>query len=155
MTTPAYRVDVRGIDDFSARAFHELLKLRCDVFVVEQKCPYPELDGKDVDALHLRLLDGDDLMAAARILTPHDDGEPVKIGRVVVSPAHRGKRLGETLMREAMAACDARFPGHVVALSAQNYLRRFYESLGFVATSEVYVEDDIPHIDMQREARAQ
>lgn len=152
MTTPAYRADVRGIDDFSARAFHDLLKLRCDVFVVEQKCPYPELDGKDIDALHLRLLDGDELLAAARILVPHGDGEPVKIGRVVVSPDHRGKRLGETLMHEALTACATRFPGHVVALSAQNYLRRFYEALGFVATSEVYLEDDIPHIDMRREA---
>ena len=150
MTTLGYRVDVRRADELSAREFYALLKLRVDVFVVEQKCAYPELDGKDMDALHLRFLAGDELIAAARILPPSGADSPARIGRVVVSPAHRGRRLGGKLMQEAIAACERLFPATPVALSAQSHLVRFYESLGFSPTSEVYLEDDIPHIDMVR-----
>lgn len=151
MAAQAYRVDVRTLQELAAIDLYALLKMRVDVFVVEQKCAYPELDGKDADALHLRLLDDDTLLAAARILTPQDSGDRVRIGRVVVSPDHRGKRLGEAVMREALAACNARHPDHPVALSAQNHLRRFYEAFGFVPVSDVYLEDDIPHVDMIRE----
>ena len=146
-----YRTDLRGLDELPARALYELLKLRVDIFVVEQACPYPELDGKDIDALHLRLLDGDELLASARLLLPHGAEDPVKIGRVVVSSSHRGKRLGEALMRESLAACHRLHPERRTALSAQNHLRGFYESFGFVAVSDVYLEDDIEHVDMVRE----
>ncbi|ARO24212.1 GCN5-related N-acetyltransferase protein [Rhizobium sp. TAL182] len=129
--------------------------MRVDVFVVEQNCPYPELDGKDIDALHLRLLEGGDLLAAVRILKPHEPQDPSKIGRVVVSPAHRGKRLGDALMRESIAACERLYPANPIALSAQAHLRRFYESFGFVGTSQEYLEDGIPHIDMVRQPASQ
>ena len=135
--------------ELSAHALYALLKLRVDVFVVEQKCPYPELDGKDDDALHLMLKEGDELLAAARLFAPHD-GIPAKIGRVVVSPAHRGKKLGDALMREAIKACESRFPGTDIFLSAQSYLKEFYKGFGFSAISGEYVEDGIPHIDMLR-----
>ncbi len=106
MTANAYRVDVRRMDAFSAVELYALLKLRVEVFVVEQECPYPDLDGRDLDALHLRLLAGAELVAAARILPPNRTNDPARIGRVVVSPAHRGKRIGEAVMREAIAACE-------------------------------------------------
>ncbi|ACE91292.1 putative fusion protein: putative acetyltransferase protein and hypothetical conserved protein [Rhizobium etli CIAT 652] len=125
--------------------------MRVDVFVVEQNCPYPELDGKDIDALHLRLMEGGELLASARILKPHEPQDPVKIGRVVVSPAHRGKRLGDALMSEAISACERLYPANSIALSAQAHLRRFYEAFGFVVASEEYLEDGIPHIDMIRQ----
>lgn len=152
ITMPAlsYRVDVRRMDEFSAPELYRLLKLRVDVFVVEQKCPYPELDGKDADALHLRLLHDEDLLASVRIFAPASGGEAAKIGRVVVSPAHRGKRLGEAVMREALDTCERMFPGHPTALSAQHHLEKFYASLGFITVSDVYDEDGIPHIDMVR-----
>jgi ElaA protein len=152
MRAPDYRVDLRGMNEFSAGELYDLLKMRVDVFVVEQACPYPELDGKDADALHLRLMDGGELLAAARLLRPHQPTDAVKIGRVVVSPAHRGKRLGNALMKESVSACERLFPGGRIALSAQSHLRRFYESFGFAATSEEYLEDGIPHIDMVRPA---
>ncbi|TCU11963.1 ElaA protein [Rhizobium sullae] len=145
-----YRVDVRGINELSANELYDLLKMRVDVFVVEQNCPYPELDGKDADALHLRLMDGAQLLASARILKPHRPEDATKIGRVVVSPSHRGKRLGEALVKEAVLACERLLPANPIALSAQGHLRRFYESFGFAATSEEYLEDGIPHIDMIR-----
>ena len=90
---------------------------------------------------------GDEIMAAARIFPPHDD-VPAKIGRVVVSPVHRGERLGGALMQEALNACKERFPEAPVFLSAQSHLQRFYGSFGFEPVSDEYLEDGIPHVDM-------
>ena len=148
MTAPAYSVDVRRLDAFSTLELYALLRLRVDVFVVEQACAYPELDGKDEAALHLRLLMDDETAGYARLWRP--ENAPPRIGRVLVSPAHRGKRLGEAVMREAIRACEVHFPGQPIALSAQSHLKQFYGSLGFTPTSEEYVEDGIPHIDMLR-----
>jgi ElaA protein len=139
------------MEAFSAEALYALIKLRVDVFVVEQACAYPELDGKDHDAVHLRLLAEDETLAYARLL-PAAAGATPRITRVLVSPLHRGKRLGEAVMREAIDACERLFPGEPIALSAQNHLQGFYASLGFAPTSDVYVEDGIPHIDMLRPA---
>lgn len=150
MTVIAYQVDVRALDNLPARDLYALMKLRVDVFVVEQACPYPELDGKDVDALHLRLLADGELLAAARILKPEGEDKPVKIGRVVVSPAHRGKRLGDSVMQEAIREAERLYPGRPIALSAQSHLERFYRSLGFLPVSDEYLEDGIPHVDMLR-----
>lgn len=150
MTAIAYQADLKGLDELSARELYDLLRMRVDVFVVEQNCPYPELDGKDIDALHLRLMDGSELLGSTRLLKPYSAEYPIKIGRVVVSPAHRGKRLGDALMAESIAACEKLYPENYIALSAQAHLRRFYESFGFAKSSEEYLEDGIPHIDMVR-----
>ncbi len=152
-TQPSYTVDARRLDELSAAELYALLKMRVDVFVVEQNCPYPELDGKDGDALHLRLLQDGDLIAAARIFAPADKDAPAKIGRVVVSPDHRGKRLGDAVMREAISLCEERHPQTPIYLSAQSHLSRFYGSFGFETTSEEYLEDGIPHVDMIRQPR--
>jgi ElaA protein len=152
MAAQDYDVDVRALDDLPARDLYALMKLRVDVFVVEQACPYPELDGKDVEALHLRLLSGGDLLAAARILKPDGGNNPARIGRVVVSPAHRGKRLGDSVMQEAIREAERLYPGRPIALSAQSHLERFYRAPGFVPVSEEYLEDGIPHVDMLRES---
>jgi len=145
-----YRVDVRTMESLSAHDLYALLKMRVDVFVVEQQCAYPELDGKDLDAVHVRLMEGDMPVAAARILPPGKAPATVKIGRVVVSPDHRGKRLGEALMREAIAVCEMQFPEIQIGLSAQHHLQHFYESFGFQPVSAVYLEDGIAHVDMLR-----
>ncbi|MBB2794690.1 UNVERIFIED_ORG: ElaA protein [Rhizobium pisi] len=150
MASTPYTTDLKSVDELPARELYDLLKMRVDVFVVEQNCAYPELDGKDIDALHLRLMESGELLASARILKPHQPQDPSKIGRVVVSPAHRGKRLGDALMSEAISACERLYPANPIALSAQAHLRRFYEAFGFVAASEEYLEDGIPHIDMVR-----
>ncbi|GAA3094350.1 GNAT family N-acetyltransferase [Rhizobium viscosum] len=155
MTAVAYTTDLKSLDELSARELYDLLRMRVDVFVVEQNCPYPELDGKDIDALHLRLMEGAELIASTRLLKPYKAQDPVKIGRVVVSPAHRGKRLGEALMTESIAVCERLYPENPIALSAQAHLRRFYESFGFVKTSEEYLEDGIPHLDMVRQSATQ
>ncbi len=146
------KVVLSGLDELSPRDLYDMLKLRVDVFVVEQKCPYPELDGKDVDALHLRLLSGKDLVGSARIRKPAKSDPAARIGRVVVAPEHRGKKLGDRLMVEAIAQCERLYAESPIKLSAQSQLLRFYESFGFVPVSEEYLEDGIPHVDMQRPA---
>jgi ElaA protein len=151
ITSQPYTVDVRRLNEFSAIELYAMLKLRVDVFVVEQECPYPELDGNDVNCLHLRLMDGNELLACARLWRPSNEVLP-RIGRVAVSPDHRGKKLGEALMREAIIACEREYPGEAIEISAQSHLQRFYGSLDFTATSEEYVEDGIPHVDMIRAA---
>lgn len=150
--SPAYKVVLSGLDELSPRDLYAMLKLRVDVFVVEQKCAYPELDGKDLEALHLRLLLGKELVASARLRKPAKADPAARIGRVVVSPLHRGKRLGERIMVGAIAQCERLYPESPIKLSAQSHLTRFYGSFGFVAVSEEYLEDDIPHVDMQRPA---
>ncbi|WP_269929898.1 GNAT family N-acetyltransferase [Aminobacter sp. HY435] len=146
----AYEVDVRRLDELSPRDLYAMLKMRIEVFVVEQKCAFPELDGKDPEALHLRLLAGSELLASTRIIAPSGTDDPAYIGRVVVSPDHRGKRLGDRLMAESIAACERLFPARPIALSAQSHLEKFYGAFGFDTVSEEYLEDDIPHIDMLR-----
>ncbi|MEL4376506.1 GNAT family N-acetyltransferase [Brucella cytisi] len=137
------------LDNLGPRALYAMLKLRVDVFVVEQKCPYPEIDGKDFEAFHLRILDGEELAASLRVLPPEQAGKPVKIGRVVVAPDYRGYKLGQRLMKESVEFAHERFPNIAIELGGQSHLRKFYGSFGFVAISEEYLEDGIPHVDMR------
>ncbi|MGN6450509.1 MAG: GNAT family N-acetyltransferase [Brucella intermedia] len=141
------------IDNLIPRALDAMLKLRVDVFVVEQKCSYPEIDGRDFEAFHLRILDGEELAASLRVLPPEQDGKPVKIGRVVVAPDYRGYKLGQRLMKEAIEFAQARFPGTAIELGGQSHLQKFYGSFGFEAISDEYLEDGIPHVDMRLEPR--
>ena len=136
------------IDDLTPRALYAMLKLRMDVFIVEQNCAFAEIDGKDIGAFHLRILDGEELAACLRVLPP-EKAAPVKIGRVVVAPNYRGYKLGQRLMQEAVDFAQARFPGQPIELGGQSHLQKFYSSFGFVAISEEYLEDNIPHIDMR------
>ena len=136
------------IDDLTPRALYAMLKLRMDVFIVEQNCAFAEIDGKDIGAFHLSILDGEELAATLRVLPP-EENEAVKIGRVVVAPSYRGYKLGQRLMQEAVDFAQARFPDQPIELGGQSPLQKFYGSFGFVAISEEYLEDGIPHIDMR------
>ncbi|MEZ3499252.1 GNAT family N-acetyltransferase [Pantoea sp. KPR_PJ] len=138
--------------DLSAQQLYAVLALRCAVFVVEQSCPYQDVDGQDLVAenRHILGMRDDELVACARILTPADKAAPVAIGRVVVSGSARGLNLGYQLMVQTLLSCEQHWPGRSVYLSAQAHLQRFYRGLGFEACSEVYLEDAIPHIDMRK-----
>ncbi|MBX8824385.1 GNAT family N-acetyltransferase [Ochrobactrum sp. SFR4] len=138
------------IDDLTPRALYAMLKLRMDVFIVEQNCAFAEIDGKDIGAFHLSILDGEELAATLRVLPP-EENEAVKIGRVVVAPNYRGYKLGQRLMQEAVDFAQARFPDQPIELGGQSHLQKFYGSFGFIAISEEYLEDGIPHIDMRLE----
>ncbi|WP_312950959.1 GNAT family N-acetyltransferase [Superficieibacter sp.] len=134
---------------------YALLQLRCEVFVVEQKCAYLDVDGDDLlgDNRHLLGWRDNTLMAYARILKSDSEYDPVVIGRVIVSEAVRGEKLGYQLLSRAVASCEQHWPQHALYLSAQAHLQNFYAQFGFSPVTEIYLEDDIPHIGMAREVR--
>ena len=138
--------------ELSAAQLYQVLALRNAVFVVEQNCPYQDLDGADLSGenRHLLAILDRQLIAYARILAPVTADKPVKIGRVIVCSEARGLSLGNRLMEQAIATCEHFWPQHKIFLSAQAHLQNFYSRFGFETVSEEYLEDNIPHIDMQR-----
>ena len=143
------RVLVAGFDELPLRTAYDVWRLRQQVFVVEQDCPYPDLDGRDLEdpTRHLVLLDDQDaVVGTLRVL---DDGGWSRIGRVVVAPAARGRGLAAAMMDEAMALCGDR----EVRLDAQTGLTAFYEGYGFVVTGPEFDEDGVMHVPMAREGR--
>jgi ElaA protein len=133
-------------DDLAPRTAYDVWRLRQQVFVVEQDCPYPDLDGRDLEEAtrHVVLLDeGDRVVGTLRVL---DDGGWARIGRVVVAPAARGRGLAALLMDEAMALCGDR----EVRLDAQPGLTGFYEGYGFEVTGPEFDEDGVMHVPMRR-----
>ncbi len=127
---------------------YNLLRLRSEVFVVEQNCVFLDQDNKDQQCHHL-LLHVDDQLAAYSRLVPAGLSYPeVAIGRVITSPAHRGTGLGRKVMELAIEGCNELFGAVPIRIGAQMYALPFYRSLGFVAEGEVYDEDGIAHIEM-------
>lgn len=140
-------------DELPLVDLYEVLKLRVDVFVVEQNCPYPEIDGRDPEALHYLLKDAEGRLAAyLRAFAPSAEEPFARLGRIVVAPHARGLRLGDHLMSAGLAWAWDLYPQADVELSAQAHLQRFYGSHGFEPTGEIYLEDGIPHVDMRRPA---
>jgi len=132
---------------------YTLLQLRCEVFVVEQRCAYQDIDGDDLSGENRHILGwkDDTLVAYARLLKNDDDFSPVTIGRVIVSESVRGEKLGYQLMEQALASCARNWPEHALYLGAQAHLQPFYRHFGFSPVTEVYDEDGIPHVGMARE----
>jgi ElaA protein len=131
---------------------HDAVALREAVFVVEQDCPYQDVDGRDPQALHLLGRVDGELAAYLRVFAPGVVYAEACLGRVVTSSAHRGQGLGKALMAEALAGMEQRFGAVPVRISAQTYLRAFYEGFGFVVVGPGYLEDGIPHLPMVRAA---
>jgi ElaA protein len=132
----------------SAVEVYKALQLRSEVFVVEQNCVYQDIDGKDAKALHLiGEIDGE-IVAYARLFAPGYYFDNASIGRVVVSPQHRAHKFGHELMRHAIAGINEHFGESNITISAQLYLKKFYEGHGFTQDGEPYLEDGIPHIKM-------
>ncbi len=130
---------------------YDLLALRVEVFVVEQTCPFQDLDGLDRRDGVLHLLGWQDgaLVAYARLMAPGvAKAQQVVIGRVVTAPEARGDGLGHRLMQQALQECARLWPGVSIYLGAQAHLQGFYGRHGFTAVGEPYLEDDIPHIGM-------
>ncbi|WP_207848411.1 MULTISPECIES: GNAT family N-acetyltransferase [unclassified Pseudomonas] len=138
--------------DLGKEQLYALLKLRSEVFVVEQKCAYPDLDGQDLDGdtHHLMGWEDNQLMAYLRLLDPESQGGDVVIGRVIIAPQGRGKGLGHTMMEHALEQAAKHWPQVPIYLSAQAHLQGYYGRYGFVVVGEEYLEDDIPHIGMRR-----
>ncbi|UUY09760.1 GNAT family N-acetyltransferase [Pseudomonas sp. J452] len=143
---------VRHHADLSTHELYALLALRAQVFVVEQNCPYLDVDGQDLlgATCHLLAWQGDVLVAYLRLLDPATQGGDVVIGRVAVAPEARGTGLGHALMERALLACAEHWPGRPIYLSAQAHLQGYYGRYGFAPVGEVYLDDGIPHIGMRR-----
>ena len=141
---------IKRFNELSTSELYSLLQLRSEVFVVEQNCVYQDVDGKDDKAIHVLGFLDNELASYSRIFDKGIYFEEASIGRVVVSPKHRDKKLGHDLMQVSIAAVNEHFKEHNITISAQEYLKKFYESHGFVQTSEMYLEDDIPHIQMKK-----
>jgi len=138
----------KTFDELSKTELYDLLHLRAEVFVVEQNCPYQDIDGKDPKALHLLGFSANILVAYARLFKPKDYFENASIGRVIIKETFRDKKLGYQLMDQAIAEIENHFKEKTIEISAQEHLKNFYETVGFQQTSESYLEDDIPHIRM-------
>ena len=145
-------VQIATIDELDARTLYALLRLRTDVFVVEQHCPYPELDGRDLEPAtrHLWLTDAHSQPQAYLRVLAEPDGA-ARIGRVCTAAAARRRGLSDHLVRVALDLIGEQTP---VVLDAQSYLVGFYAHLGFAASGAPFVEDDIPHTPMRRDAGA-
>lgn len=144
-----FKLKIKPTKDLSASELIKIMQARVAVFVVEQDCPYQEIDTKDENAWHVILKDqqNNQIAAYARIVD-HDDGQSISFGRVLVVKSYRNQQLGRAIVTAALDHIHEKFPDQTVKIAAQDYLRNFYGSLGFKAKSDVYLEDGIPHIDM-------
>lgn len=142
------KLTVKRFDELSLGEYHEVLKLRCAVFVVEQESPYQEVDDADKEALHLWLRDEDGALAAyARVLPAGVTHETPSIGRVIA--VSRGTGAGRRIMEEAIRVAQDELDADVITIEAQVQARGFYEKLGFVQTSDEFDDGGIPHIEMR------
>ncbi|AGE27820.1 MULTISPECIES: GNAT family N-acetyltransferase [Pseudomonas] len=138
--------------DLGKEQLYAILRLRCEVFVVEQQCVYQDIDGQDLDGdtHHLMAWKDDELVAYLRLLDPQLQGGDVVIGRVIVAPSARGTGLGHQMMKETLRQIEHIWPDTPIYLSAQAHLQGYYGRYGFVAEGEQYLEDGIPHRGMRR-----
>ncbi|WP_298117661.1 GNAT family N-acetyltransferase [Flavobacterium sp.] len=141
---------IKRFNELSTAELYSLLQLRSLVFVVEQNCVYQDIDGKDEKALHLLGEFQGKIVAYARLFNKADYFENASIGRVIVHLDYRDKKFGHDLMKNAIEGIEKYFGESKITISAQLYLKKFYETNGFIQTSEMYLEDDIPHIEMKR-----
>jgi len=143
---------VKSFNELTPIELYKIIRLRNEVFVVEQNCPYQDADNKDLKCYHLMLFNADDeLMGYTRLVPPGLSFPQMSIGRVVTSPKARGTGAGRILMNTSIKECQKLFGKGSIQIGAQAYLLKFYSSLGFEQVSEVYDEDGIPHIDMIKE----
>jgi ElaA protein len=145
------QTEIKAFNALSLLELYNLLQLRAEVFVVEQNCVYQDVDGKDEKALHLIGTYEGKIVAYARIFDAGAYFENASIGRVVVAQNQRDKKWGHQLIQAAIQAVASHFGTTKITISAQLYLKKFYETNGFVVVGTSYLEDDILHIKMKRD----
>ena len=147
---PGIQWSCKYFDALTPFELYDIIKLRNEVFVVEQNCVFQDADAKDQKCYHLMGLVENQLAAYARLVPAGVSYEYVSIGRIVTSPAYRAKGVGKGLLVAAIDQCNLLFGEQAIKIGAQLYLKKFYEGFGFRQTSDVYDEDGIPHIMMIR-----
>ena len=134
--------------DLTNNELYDLLQVRVDVFVVEQDCPYPELDNKDKLCMHYIGIIENKVMATARIVPKGVSYEELSIGRVAIHKDYRGMDFGKQMMQDIILYMENKWPGEAIRISAQSHLEQFYNEFGFLPTGKCYLEDGIPHMEM-------
>ncbi len=141
--------EYKKFEELSNHELYEILRLRIEIFMIEQECLYSECDNKDFEGLHLLGRDEEgELIAYTRILPPGLRFEEASIGRVAVSKKGRGKGVARDMMLRAIEYISKTLNHDKVRISAQEYLLKFYQELGFKVVSDIYSEDGIPHAEM-------
>ena len=144
------KIVTKTFNELTTQALYDLLQLRAEVFVVEQDCVYQDVDGKDQKALHVLGYKNKQLIAYTRIFKPGDYFKEASIGRVVVKAEERKFKYGNEIMKASVEAIKKYYNETVIRISAQTYLKEFYNKLEFHEIGEEYLEDGIPHINMIR-----
>jgi ElaA protein len=144
---------LKKFDDLTPDELYSILRLRNEVFIVEQNCPYQDLDNKDLKSWHLMGIKDDKLIAYSRLLAPGISYSESSIGRIVSSPSARKSGIGKKLMTESIDQVKYLFNTDTIRIGAQLYLKKFYESFGFIQDGDIYSEDNIPHIIMLRKPK--
>lgn len=145
---------VKIFDELTPRELYEILALRSEIFIVEQNVVYQDLDKKDYDALHIFAKDKGEVVAAIRILKPGVSYKEASFGRVVVKENYRGEKLSSHMIQKGIALMEEKWGAKEVRISAQAYLQKYYATFGFEVQSEIYIEDQLPHIEMAKLEKA-
>ncbi|MCA6438848.1 MAG: GNAT family N-acetyltransferase [Sediminibacterium sp.] len=143
-----YNIYYKPFEALSPYELYDAIKLRNEVFVVEQNCIFQDADGKDLDAFHLFIYQEEKLLAYSRLIAAGLGYKEMSIGRIVSSPAARGMGIGRVLVAESIKACKQLFGEGPIRIGAQYYLLNFYRSFGFKEEGDIYLEDGIEHIEM-------
>jgi len=141
-------IQIKQFKEIKADEMYEMLRIRNEVFVIEQKCIYQDCDGKDQKSYHLFCMDNERIVAYLRILEKGISYNEISIGRVLVDSKYRGKGLAREIMSKAIDFIEKHLNEKEIRISAQEYLVNLYKDFGFVIASDEYLEDDIPHIEM-------
>ena len=139
---------IKKFEELKNTELYHILKLRQEIFIIEQACIYPDIDSNDENAYHLAVFDDSKIVGCLRILDRGVIFEEASIGRVVVSKSHRGKGIAKKMMQQAIDFIKDRLEGTHIKISAQTYVIPVYMGVGFEIVSEEYLEDDISHVDM-------
>jgi len=139
---------VKKFKNLSVAELYDLLRLRSEIFVLEQKCIYLDTDGYDQDSLHILGYSKKKLVAYARIVPPGTIFKTVSIGRVVVDEKFRDKKIGHLLMERSIKETVKKYKPEIISISAQTHLQKFYNRLGFKSIGKTYLDCDIPHVKM-------
>lgn len=142
------QVEIKAFKELTADEIYKILQLRSEVFVVEQDCVYQDVDNKDQNAIHVIGTKNDEVVAYTRIFAPGFYFKEASIGRVVVKEAERKYGYGKVIMKASIQAVSTHYKETKIHISAQEYLLKFYSSLGFKQVGEGYLEDNIPHVGM-------
>ena len=143
------KIEVKKFKELSVEEMYQILRIRSEVFIIEQRCIYQDIDGKDEKAMHVMGKNNKEIIAYTRVLDSGDCYDFPSISRVVVKKKKRGEERGKEIMKESIKYIKENLKEKTIVLAAQKYLENFYRELGFIAEGEEDLEDEIPHQKMK------